>query len=734
MAALKAVQQLTVAPQDSDYEWYSTGDDPQFVLSKRLPLPGWQMLEISLNHNQPTASVRIYLDFGEGFIEEQSVYLPIKPGRVTKRLFYVPRMLRALRFDPMEHRGQFTIAHMRIVWLMPWFAHDRLVHRLVNMHYRWRLLSKSEILPALKSEARKTGRHWRDLALSYYEATFERFTMERYYQRWVESRHELSGSDIHRALENIHFQPLISILLPVYDAHPERLQECINSVLAQSYPHWELCIALEPSTEEDARTLLSEYAKQDKRIHVVISELSGGICALSNSALELASGEFVTHLWYGDRLAPNALFHIIEALRHHPNAKVLYSDEDKLSADGNRVQPHFKPQWNPELLLSHNYISNLAVYRTQLVREIGGYREDFEGGEDYDLALRCTAMLSPEHIVHIPLVLYHSRVDKYSFCHEYANEAGLRAVRAHLAQYSLGAEVHPGLMPNTYRICWPLPNPAPLVSLLVPTRDRIEILRPCVEAVLGRTDYPNLELIILDNGSKCPEMLAFIEKVASQDSRVRIVRWDFPFNYSAINNYGARLARGEILGLINNDIEPINVDWLSEMVRHACRPEVGCVGAKLYYPNGMIQHGGVILGLGGVAGHAHRGFMRYEDGYCGRLKVIQNFSAVTAACLLLKKSIFDEVGGLNEDDLPVAFNDVDLCLKVREAGYRNLWTPYAELYHHESVTRGADNNSRKRARAAREVEYMRRTWGKELDNDPAYNRSLTLVYEDFSLR
>nr|WP_301011612.1 glycosyltransferase family 2 protein [Halomonas sp.] len=281
---------------------------------------------------------------------------------------------------------------------------------------------------------------------------------------------------------------------------------------------------------------------------------------------------------------------------------------------------------------------------------------------------------------------------------------------------------------------WPVPTPQPLVSLLVPTRDGVEILKPCVDAILERTDYRHFELLILDNQSSCSKTLAYMAEVEKRDSRVKVLRWNHDFNYSAINNFGAKHSKGDIIGLINNDVEPIDGEWLTEMVSQASRPEVGCVGAKLYYPNGTIQHGGVVLGVGGVAGHAHRFFQHNEEGYAGRLQLVQNLTAVTAACLLLRREVFEKVGGLNEPDLAVAYNDVDLCLKVHELGLRNLWTPYAELYHHESISRGADDTPKKRARALKEARYMRKQWGPLLDKDPAYNPNLTLAHEDFSLR
>ncbi|MGM0695095.1 MAG: glycosyltransferase family 2 protein [Pseudomonadota bacterium] len=740
MADLKPRNQLTRCDfQDTGYAWEATGDDPQFWLTRRLPLPGWQMLEVGMAHDQASAAVKLYFDTGEGFNEAQSVYLPLKPGRVTKRLFYAPWGLRALRFDPMSQAGRFTLTHLRLAWLTPRFAQQRLVQRLVNMHYQWRGATHADVLPAIKAQAVREGKHWRPLALSFYESTFERRTARFNYERWRRERRELSAERVQRLVEKLPSRPLISVLAPVYNPRIAWLRECLDSVLAQHYPEWQLCIADDASTDPEVGQVLAEYAARDSRIQVVQRQHNGHICAASNSALALVEGEFVALLDHDDCLTPQALFRVAQALNRHSDAGLLYSDEDKLNERGVRFDPHFKPQWNPDLLLAQNYLSHLGVYRTALVRELGGFREGFEGSQDHDLALRVTGRLSPEQIVHIPHVLYHWRAGEGSTAlqsgeKDYTTRAGLAAVREHVQARVPEAEVVEGHYPNTYRVRWPLPEPRPLVSLLIPTRDRVEILKPCVDAILERTDYPHLEVLILDNQSRCTETLDYMRDVSNRDARVRVLRWNEPFNYSAINNYGALHARGEILGLVNNDIEPIHADWLEEMVRQACRPEIGCVGAKLYYPNDTVQHGGVILGIGGVAGHAHKYFQRGSPGYFTRLNLAHNLSAVTGACLLVRKSVYEQVGGLDEANLSIAFNDVDLCLKVREAGYRNLWTPYAELYHHESVSRGADDNAVKRARANAEAEHMRRTWGKLLDNDPAYNPNLTLVHEDFSLR
>ncbi|USZ49660.1 glycosyltransferase [Halomonas sp. DN3] len=789
--------------EGEDWEWESLDEDPQFLLRRHLPLPGWHMVELDLDHDQSSVSVRLYFDTGKGFSEDQSLALPLKGGRITKRLIYVEGWLKRLRFDPMETPGRFAIRHFRIVWLTPWFAHDRLSQRLVNMHHRWRDVSKREVIGVLKRRARQEKCTWRQLALSDYEETFERFCSGRSYEQWLRergwednlpSRSEGAGElrlstlepgwrardrraeldEIRRGLDgwrgkderrrslalqrrsaanggvesgvvtveeamSCTFKPLVSILLPVHDPAPEHLKDCLESVLSQDYDHWQLCIVDDASRNHEVIALLEQFEALDSRITLRRQANNGHICEASNTALSMAAGPYVALLDHDDLLAPCALSYVSEALNRSPRPVLVYSDEDKVDQRGVRCEPHFKPCFNPDLLLSQNYMAHLSVFDTALVRQLGGFRKGLEGSQDHDLALRVCAHTEPDRIVHIPRILYHWRASPDSTAmtsnaKQYTSRAGLRAVADHLARNSPGATVELGRLPNTYRVRWPLPNPLPLVSLMIPTRDRVDLLAPCVDAILSRTRYSRLEVLILDNGTRCEETLAYLAEIGKGDPRVRILAWNHRFNYSGINNFGAYHARGDVLGLINNDIEPINEEWLEEMVRHAVRPDIGCVGAKLYYPNDTIQHAGVVLGIGGVAGHAHKYFSRHANGYFSRLVLTQNYSAVTGACLLIRKALYRQVGGLNARDLPIAFNDVDLCLKVREAGYRNVWTPDAELYHHESESRGADDNASKRARAIGEVLYMRHTWGEQLDRDPAYNPNLTLVHEDFSLR
>jgi GT2 family glycosyltransferase len=404
------------------------------------------------------------------------------------------------------------------------------------------------------------------------------------------------------------------------------------------------------------------------------------------------------------------------------------------------VDPHFKSDWNPDLLFSQNYICHLCVIQRALVERVGGFRKGVEGSQDHDLLLRCIPYARRHQIVHIPKVLYHWRIHSQSTAStsdskSYTTDAAIRALRDYFQAH--GPEqthIEQGLVPNTYRVRWPVSDPQPLVSLLIPTRDRRELVETAVSSIISKSTYQNFEILILDNDSTEPDALDYFEQIQRREPRVRVVPYHHPFNYSAMNNYGVSQAKGDILGFINNDIEVISPGWLSEMVSHALRPDIGCVGAKLYYSNKTLQHGGVILGVGGVAGHSHKHFPPDHPGYFSRLLLVQNLSAVTAACLVLRKGVFMEVEGFDETNLTVAFNDVDLCLKVREVGYRNLWTPYAELFHHESLSRGHEDTPEKQARAHAECRYMIEKWGQKLARDPFYNPNLTLNREDFSLR
>jgi len=532
--------------------------------------------------------------------------------------------------------------------------------------------------------------------------------------------------------------PLISIIMPTYNSPIEFLRLAIESVEKQIYPHWELCIADDFSSDIKVLELLKEKSGQDSRIKVFFRKENGHICAASNSALELASGAWSALLDHDDLLSEDALFYVARHIIAHPEARIIYTDEDKINERGERFCPHFKSDWNPELFFTQNYISHLGVYKTELLRSIDGFRVGLEGSQDHDLVLRCLPHLAKDSIHHIPKVLYHWRAISGSTSLDdsskpYADGARIKALKDYFDSRGLNVSLEKGLIPNTVRVKYPIPEPEPLVSLLIPTRDRLNLIEPCVRSILEKTIYKHFEIIILDNASNESETLAFFDAIQKEDDRVRVLRDERPFNFSAINNLGVSCSKGSIVGLINNDIEVISPEWLGEMVSYCVQDDIGCVGAKLFYSNDTMQHGGVILGIGGVANHSHYKFPRYHSGYFGRLNVAQSLSAVTAACLLVRKDVFLKVGGLNEQDLKIAFNDVDFCLKVRTQGYRNVWTPYSELYHYESLSRGTEDTPEKKARFSKEIEYLIKSWGPELIHDPFYNPNLTIDAEDFSL-
>lgn len=417
---------------------------------------------------------------------------------------------------------------------------------------------------------------------------------------------------------------------------------------------------------------------------------------------------------------------LAQFLASNPEAVLAYPDEDQFDQYNSRLKPWFKTDWNYDLFLGQDYISHCFVCRKAWYEE---KRHLFEAESPQKVLTLILPTMEAKQIVHLPLVLVHKKYSSQS--DKIVGEPSL--VRADALQSVVKSVASIEAHKQGLKLEFLVPKPEPLVSLIIPTRNRLNILKPCVESILEKTSYENFEVLIIDNQSTDKDILDWFESIQLHP-QVKVLTYDRPFNYSAINNFGVSESKGSIIGLINNDVEVISANWLTEMVSHACRDEIGCVGAKLYYSNGQIQHAGVILGLGHVAGHAHRFAERYSDGYFGRLNLVQNYSAVTGACLLVRRAIYEQVNGLNERDLPVAYNDVDFCLRVRAAGYRNLWTPHAELYHHESVSRGDDDTPEKKARFDKEVAYMRTTWSKELDNDPCYNPNLSRLREDFSLR
>ncbi|MDM8559330.1 glycosyltransferase [Candidatus Parabeggiatoa sp. HSG14] len=560
------------------------------------------------------------------------------------------------------------------------------------------------------------------------------------YSRWLQNYDTLTKKvvkQMQQCMKEWNDLPFISIVMPTYNTEEKWLREVIESVIHQIYPNWELCIADDASTKPHVRHILEEYAKRDKRIKLQFRAENGHISAASNTALEMVNGEFIGFLDHDDKLAQHALFWMAQDILNYPDAMLWYSDEDKINKKGERCDPYFKSDWNPDLFLSHNLITHFAVYRTSLIQQIGGFREGYEGAQDYDLALRAIEQINPIQIRHIPRILYHWRIISGSTASgpdekPYAIMAAQKAIKEHLERRNISAEVTESPdVSGTIRVHYSLPLHLPLVSLIIPTHNGFELLHRCVESILNKTDYENFEILIINNNSDDATTLDYMQQLEA-DEKARIIDYSYPFNYADMNNMAVEQAQGEVIGLLNNDLEVINHEWLSEMVSHALRPEVGTVGAKLWYPNDTLQHGGVVIGICDSAGHAHKGLSRGDVGYLGRAALIQNFSAVTAACMVMRKANFLAVGGLDAENLSTAFNDVDLCLKMNEHNLRIVWTPYAELYHHESASRGYEDTPEKKARFEKERTFLKNRWPQFFMQDPAYSPNLTIEGQDFA--
>jgi GT2 family glycosyltransferase len=452
----------------------------------------------------------------------------------------------------------------------------------------------------------------------------------------------------------------------------------------------------------------------------------------------MATGEWTGCLDHDDILAEHALALVAVAINEHPEAGIVYSDEDKLDASGIRHGPYFKPDFDPLLLLGQNYLSHLCLFRRDLVTQAGGYREGYEGSQDWDLTLRVSELVTSEQVVHIPHVLYHWRVHAGSTASglaakPYAVDAGRRAVIDHLARTGRPGRVTPARIGSSgfNRVSWSCPEVEPLVSIVIPTRDGGDALKRCIESVLAMTTYGNFEVVVVDNASRSVPTLEYLR---ATNDRVTVVRDERQFNFSSLSNLGVRRTSGEIVCLLSDDTEVISEDWLTEMVGHVLQPQVGAVGAKLYYPDGRVEHGGIVLGMHGVAAHSYRFSGRLSPGYSGRLQLAQHMSAVTAACMVVRREAWDQVGGLDEPNLPGAFNDVDLCLRLRDSGWGVVWSPYAELFHHKPIKREAGDIGPRVEESEGEITYMQNRWGpKVLCNDPYYNPNLSLDAEDFSL-
>lgn len=551
------------------------------------------------------------------------------------------------------------------------------------------------------------------------------------YLQWIERREEEAVSEHFRTFPAIAAgSAQISLLLCGRGADASLLRRTIKSVRNQTSPEWRLVVVVATALNPLAKRSLARVTRQDSRIRVELSGRGVGPSAALNFALSQMSSRYVLRIDENGTLAECAVEACLRQLAAQPACKILYSDDDSIDGKGIRFRPYFKPRaFSPELFHSYNYLDRLVVYHTDTLRSAGGWHSEFDGAEDYDLNLRITEILPPTAISHVPLVLYHRQRSAADLAAD-AVEAGRRALKAHFARCSVPASVEI-VPPNMYRVRYRLAEPRPFVSIIIPFRDRAELLRRCLASIFDKTGYDNFEVLLVNNNSNDPETLACLESYRSND-RVRILDDPRPFNYSALNNLAVREARGDFLCFFNNDLEVINADWLEDMLGYASQPGVACVGAKLYYADGFIQHAGLLLGLPSAAEHAFRRAAPDDPGYFGRLAVASNYSAVTGACLVVRREIFRQAGGFDET-LPVAFNDVDLCLKLRKLGYRNVFTPFARLYHFEASTRGSDDLPENLPRFRKEIALMRDRYGDDLLDDSCYSPHLTHTKTDFSI-
>ena len=543
------------------------------------------------------------------------------------------------------------------------------------------------------------------------------------YLRW------LSKQEKKTEYEQLVYRPLISVVVPVYNAGKNILSECINSVLNQSYDNLEICLADDHSTNEETVMCLREFEKKDSRVKVIYREKNGHISEATNSAISIANGEYIGLLDNDDILHKDALYEVVRVLNKDKNIDMIYTDEDKIALNGKRYFPHFKPDFSPDTLYSSNYICHFTVLRKNIVEEIGGFRGEYNGSQDYDLFLRFTE--KTKNIYHIPKILYHWRMIEGSTSSDassknYAYEAGKRALEDSLKRRGVKGKVNLIGTPQMYDIEYEIQG-NPLVSIVIPTKDKIDVLKRCLDSIYEKTDYDNFEIIVIDNNSEAPKTFKILDEFKDRYDNFSYYTYKCEFNYSYLNNEAVKKAKGDYIVLLNNDTEVITNNWLKKMLGYAMQEHVGCVGAKLLYPTDTIQHCGVVIGIAGVAAHAFVDTGLDNFGYFGRLIAAYDWSAVTAACLMVKKSKYDEVGGLDEY-LKVAYNDVDFNMKILEKGYYNVVLPSVMLYHYESLSRGNDLDEKNKPRYIEEVNYISKKWGSKGLKDRFYNENLSYYY------
>lgn len=710
------------------WPWRAAGADPQCMLTCRAGRwpHGWVALSLrAVSEPGFVLQPVLYIDVGNGFSEATSVPLPAPDALsgVIQQVFRLPVGVRQLRLDPApDGTGAFAIR-------------DVALHPISSYEALWRLGLRELLAQTPAGERRQvwrgvlwaSGRGGMEGAVHHTRTRLAALTET--YAGWARAYDTLSATD-HRCIDH-HLAmmaplPRITLVMTLGAAPAAAVQRAIRAVQAQRYPAWQLVVVRSVADAPFDR-LLEALAHSDARIVLAPpTEAATGSAGAINHAMDAAPSDLLLLLRADGHLRAHALYVMVDALARHPGAAMVYADADQEDASGDRVAPFFKPAWNVELGRSVDLFGPATLVRRTAVRAAGGARDGFGAAVFYDLALRVSEQVDDTAILHVPQVLYH-----VSHPAPLGSEAA-RAVREHLQRSGVAAAVCDGAAPGLRRVVYEVPTPAPKASIIIPTRDQLALTRQCIDSIRQRTDYPHYDIVVVDNDSREPATLRYFE-ILEQTAAAQVIRYARPFNYAAINNVAAQRADGTVLVLLNNDVEVIGADWLRELVSHAMQPTTGAVGALLYYPNDTIQHAGVIIGPGGVAGHVHKHLPRGALGHAGLAAVAQRLTAVTAACLAVRRTVYAEVGGLDEH-LAVAFNDVDFCLRLDARGYHNVWTPYAELYHHESISRGLDANPVNLERFARELAFMRQRWGERLGDDPYYNpnRSIDLGAGDLA--
>jgi O-antigen biosynthesis protein len=737
------IQGLSCLRRKADESFEATSNDPSIFI--KLCIAN-DILEESDCHirmvvvveaRSERVSSELYLPSENGYNQSEAIERSFASGEIQEYIIHRKYSDGILRYDPHNAIGGLKL---RFLAFHAWSAKASFAVLLGDY------LRRSYDPTVKYGSGKYDGRNFAHpsctfdaLYATYLATTGEPLTSP--YSIWAKYI-EKSSIIKHRKAKITNSSIKFSLLTPVYNTNPVFLRECVDSVLSQAYQNWELCLVDDKSSREDTINTLKEIATLDDRIKVIFRETNGHICQATNDALKIATGDRICFLDHDDTLAQHALQSLAEILSLNPGLSLIYSDEDFLDLCGNRTSPHFKSDWNRHLLYSHNYITHFVCVDSELVRSLGGLREGTEGAQDYDFLLRLSGVVNDNEVYHIPEILYHWRISETSTASSteakpYTVNAGKKALNDFFASISENVQIYSLEQSNFYCSTWNIPkDSSPKVSIIIPTRNQESLLRQCVESIIEKSTYRNFEILIVDNGSDDSATIQYLHSLAMRplDIAIKVLEFDVPFNYSRINNYASTFAAGDLLCLLNNDTEVIEPRWMEIMAGHAIRPGIGCVGAKLLYADDTIQHAGVILSLGGYAGHSHKGLPNRSPGYFMRPHLMQEVSAVTGACLMIRSHLFKEINGLDEFLFPVAYNDLDLCLKLGAIGLRNLYVPAAVLYHHESKSRGFEDTPLKIQRFTREKANLKAAWGQLLDEDFCYNPNLTKDREDFSLR